>query len=84
MDQISEKKIQKEDQITRERRIVENIEKRYGMIGKIEKQMLNSILEWPGRSILIEKVIIGTESTFENRDLITDSENVKKEVDKYF
>jgi hypothetical protein len=81
---IIEKKIQREDQEKREKVIVENIEKRFGMIGRMEKQMLNSILERPWKKLLIEKVLVGEESITESRELITDPEEVLKEVDSHF
>jgi hypothetical protein len=81
---IMEKNIQREDQEKKEKRIIENIEKRYGMIGRTDKQMLDSILERPWKSILIEKILTGAESMVENRELVTDPEKVKEEVNSHF
>ena len=79
-----EKKIQKEEQEKNEKCIIENIEKRYSMIGKIERQMLNSILKRPWKSILIEKVLVESNSLENNRELITDLEEVKEITEKHF
>jgi ribonuclease HI/exonuclease III len=80
---VLEKKIQKEEQRAREKMIIENIEKRYGMIGKSEKQMLNSILERPWKSILIEKILVARELS-DRSELILDPELVKNQVDEHF
>jgi exonuclease III len=81
---VLEKKIQREEQRAREKIITENIEKRYGMIGKSEKQMLNSILERPWKSILIEKVLVDSEGPSDSSELILDPEIVKERVDEHF
>jgi hypothetical protein len=54
------------------------------MIGKKEKQMLNSILERPWRSLLIEKVLVESGSPSCNSELITNPEIVKEQVDIHF
>jgi hypothetical protein len=41
-------------------------------------------LKRPWKKLLIEKVLIREESIIGNRELITDSEEVLKEVDLYF
>jgi exonuclease III len=81
---LIEKKIQREEQEKNEKRIIENIEKRYGMIGNMERKMLNSILERPWKNILIEKVLVDTGSSTENKELINNPEGVKEAVDTHF
>jgi exonuclease III len=79
-----ENKIHKEEQIRSEKVIIENIERRYGLIGKKDKQMLNSILEHPWRSLLIEKVLIEDKITVCNSELVTNPELVKEQIDIHF
>jgi hypothetical protein len=81
---ILEHKIRREEQSKRERLIIENVERRYGMIEKIEKQMLNSILERPWKKINIDKVIVEQEGSTENNNLLVEATEVKDEVDRHF
>ena len=68
----------------KEKRIRENIEKRYNIIVKAQKRMLNSILEKPWKKIIIDKVIVEKEKERGALDLITDPDKVKREIDTYY
>src|SRR5260363_77122 len=67
-----------------EKNIVENIERRYNMIGRSEKIMLNSILERPWRKIVIDKVVREEDTPNTHGSLVTELEQVKEETDRFF
>jgi len=81
---ILEKRANLEEQKRKEKCIVENIEKRYGLIGKNDKLMLNSILERPWRKILIDKVLKREGSNHSVGELISEPYKIKKEVKEFY
>ena len=49
-----------------------------------QKQMLNKLLEHPNNKIVVDKVLIQSKNKFKNRKLFKESDNIKREVVKYF
>ena len=65
-----------EQRIEQEKRIRDNIERRFGMIGREDKKMLNSIFERPWNKIVIEKILSTKDSTTGKKELIYEPEEV--------
>ena len=51
---------------------------------KNQKQMLNKLLEYPHNKIIIDRVLVQNKNKFENKKLVTKSDNIKKKVVKHF
>ena len=58
-----------EQRIEQEKRIRDNIEKRFGKIDQEDKKMLNSILKRPWNKIVIEKILSTTDSIIGRKSL---------------
>ena len=46
--------------------------------------MLNKLLERPHNKIIIDRVLVQSKNKFENKKLVTESDDIKKEVVKHF
>ena len=46
--------------------------------------MLNKLLEYPHNKIIIDRVLVQNKNRFDNQKLVTESDNIKREVVKYF
>ena len=51
---------------------------------KNKKQMLNKLLEHLNNKIIIDRVLVQSKNKFENKKLVTESDDIKKEVVKHF
>ena len=51
---------------------------------KNKKQILNKLLEHPHNKIIIDRVLVQSKNKFENKKLVTESDDIKKEVVKHF
>ena len=51
---------------------------------KNKKQILNKLLECPHNKIIIDRVLVQSKNKFENKKLVTESDDIKKEVIKHF
>ena len=51
---------------------------------KNKKQILNKLLEHPHNKIIIDRVLVQNKNKFENKKLVTESDDIKKEVVKHF
>ena len=51
---------------------------------KNKKQMLNKLLERSHNKIIIDRVLVQSKNKFENKKLVTESDDIKKEVVKHF
>ena len=51
---------------------------------KNKKQILNKLLKYPHNKIIIDRVLVQSKNKFENKKLVTESDDIKKEVIKYF
>ncbi len=51
---------------------------------KNKKQMLNKLLKHPHNKIIIDRVLVQSKNKFENKKLVTESDDIKKEVVKHF
>ena len=46
--------------------------------------MLNKLLEYSHNKIIIDRVLVQSKNKFENKKLVTESDDIKKEVVKHF
>ena len=46
--------------------------------------MLNKLLEHPHNKIIVDRVLVQSKNKFKNKKLVTESDDIKKEVIKYF
>ncbi|CAG8816165.1 1867_t:CDS:2, partial [Gigaspora rosea] len=69
-----ERKLKEKEKRRIEKNIVENIERRYNMIRKSDKMILNNILERPWRKIIIDKVVREENIPNTHGSLITEPE----------
>ena len=81
---ILKEKARKEAQAEKVREIKEKIEERFELMTKNKKQMLNKLLERPHNKIIIDRVLVQSKNKFENKKLVTESDDIKKEVVKHF
>ena len=51
---------------------------------KNQKQILNKLLKHLHNNIIIDKVLVQSKNKFESKKLITKSNDIKREVEKYF
>ena len=51
---------------------------------KNKKQILNKLLEHSHNKIIIDRVLVQSKNKFENKKLVTESDDIKKEVVKHF
>ena len=51
---------------------------------KNKKQMLNKLLEYPHNKIINDRVLVQSKNKFENKKLVTESDDIKKEVVRHF
>ena len=51
---------------------------------KNQKQILNKLLERSYNKIIIDRVLVQSKNKFKNKKLVTESDDIKKEVIKHF
>ena len=71
-------------QAKKEKKVKERKEERFALITKDQKQILNKLLEYPHNKIVVDGVLVQSKNKFENKKLFTESDDIKKEVVKYF
>jgi hypothetical protein len=67
-----------------EKRIQEYIERRFEMIVKDQRKMIDSLLDKPHRSIKLDRVVKKTEDNNKDDELVTEPQEVLAEVKKHF
>src|SRR5205085_9286346 len=81
---ILKEKARKALQAEKEKEVKETIEERFALMTRDQKQMLNKLLERPHNKIVVDRVRVQSKNKFENRRLFTESDDIKREVVKYF
>ena len=71
-------------QAIKENKIKEKIEKRFTLISKNQKQILNKLLKCSHNKIIVNRVLVQSKNKFKNKKLVTESNDIKREVEKYF
>ncbi|CAG8589878.1 2525_t:CDS:2 [Paraglomus occultum] len=81
---VLKEKARKEMQAAKEKEIKEKIEERFALMPKNQKQMLNKLLERPHNKIIVDRVLVQGKNKFESKKLVTESDDIKREVERHF